>query len=128
MLLEDKAGEALREIDRLERQKKQFIKEFGESAAGALADSAAGGDGVGGDGVGGSGPPTEDIRTAVEVPEWLKKPPQYDDWDVKRQMKYVQFHSDIRLRTKMIEKRGQCCVVVRTAGSPVVLTTNCFAF
>jgi hypothetical protein len=95
MIIEDKFGELLREVDRLERQQKQFAAEFGTD----MTMAAAGNDADGND--------VDDSGVAVRVPSWLKLPDTWDDWDVKKQMNYIKFHGDMRLRQKVIEDKAE---------------------
>lgn len=91
MVVEDKLSEALREVDRLERQRKKYIAEFG------MDDDLDGLDGE-----------EQKKKKIIKIPEWMKKVPDvWDDWDAEKQMKYIDFHSNIRMRMKIIEKKAE---------------------
>lgn len=90
MIIEDKLSEALREVDRLERQRQQFIAEFGVDEDDDEAEA---------------GEEKQEEKLVVKVPDWMKKPDGWDDWDVKRQMKYLQFQTEMRIRYKVVEKK-----------------------
>jgi len=85
MLLEDKAGEILREIDRIERQRALVAKPIGGE------NTSHGGT---------SGTSASDVDTGVvEIPDWMVTvPPDWDSWTLPRQRKHIDEMDQIRLR------------------------------
>jgi len=86
MTIEDKLSEALREIDRAERAKKEYEKEFGK-------DPDMEGD------------EEFKIEDEVVIPSWMAVPVRWDDWSMKQQKEYIMFAADMRKREKEVEKK-----------------------
>ena len=93
MTMEDEAGKKLREIDLAERQKKEYIKEFGAFDEGEE-------DGEGGSAVqfGKDGKPL-----SIVIPPWMKVLPfDWVDWNLAAQQKYIKIQTTIRAHSKRI--------------------------
>lgn len=85
MILEDKAGEVLREIDRIERQRALVAKTIGEGNTFQGETSGATASGV--------------DSGVVEIPEWMVNvPPDWDSWALPRQRNHIDELDLIRLR------------------------------
>jgi hypothetical protein len=91
MLLEDKAGESLREIDIKERLLAKMAKTMGVSVDELRATGATA---TAGD---------EDGDMFVEIPDWFEPtdiPEDWDDWPPRRQKKHVEEKEKIRERAQ----------------------------
>ena len=103
MLLEDKAGELLREIDIKERLLAKMAKNMGVSvdelrATGPVLDASAGEEGM-----------------FVEIPDWFEPvdiPEDWDEWPPRRQKKHVEEKTKIRERA---QERQRVVVHIRVA-------------
>lgn len=92
MIIEDDMSKALRELDRVERQRKKFLEEFGvEIDMDGDDEEEDGGE--------------ERKKAVIKIPKWMKVPPMWDEWDSTRQIKYIQFQAEMRGRRKVIEKQ-----------------------
>lgn len=92
MVIEDESGKKLREIDKAERQRKEYIKEFGTFEEGdidAPIQIPLGKDGK---------------PLTVIVPIWLTKnlPENWLDWNLAEQQQFVKIHTSIRAHNKRI--------------------------
>lgn len=97
MVLEDKFGEKLREIDRIERQRLQFIKEFGEVEDEEEEENSNV-----------DGAPYGEVKMSkVKIPWWMEKPRKWDEWTVAQKRTHVEFMSKMRMRMKTIEKKAR---------------------
>lgn len=93
MIVEDQRGEALREVDRAERQAKKFLEEFGkldqdednEEQEKVEVDQSSG-------------------LPIIKLPKWLKKPEDWEKWDYFRQRDFVKLHINVRMKHKRIEQ------------------------
>ena len=96
MTIEDKLGEALREIDKAERQKKKYLAElgeFGDDEEGKKEEEEK-----------------EEVmmvngKPVVKIPDWLRPPLLFYDWDLKKQTKYVQMMIRVHVKTNQIQKK-----------------------
>jgi hypothetical protein len=113
MILEDEASRALREIDRIERQKAAYVAEYGEPE---LSDEE------------GADDPslTEEERKArsaeakyenaeyleramagkkaIPVPSYVKPPPEFESWSIPNQNKYLKIMITVHVKKKRAEK------------------------
>lgn len=91
MTIEDEAGKKLREIDKADRQRKEYIKEFGafEDVEDEKVQISLGKDGK---------------PLTVIVPPWLLKkiPDNWLDWNLAEQQQFVKIQSSIRTYNKKI--------------------------
>jgi hypothetical protein len=106
MIVEDKLSSLLREQYRHEQQRLELLKEIGmdiddvlnladfEPAKPATADSA-------------QAAQEPEVPKSVKIPPWLHIPAQWDDWDIKKQIEFVKFESNMRLRYRKVEKMAE---------------------
>jgi len=90
MTIEDKAGEALRDMDRKERQQKLVAASLGVSVEELIKQQ------------GGSTTDSGD-DLFCPIPDWMDQPEQWDDWTVRQQKAYVEKKSKIRERATRIQ-------------------------
>lgn len=93
MTLEDESGLLLREIDVADRSKKKFLQEFGDISAKELG-MADDDDAVG---------PVSSKEPFCKLPMWMRKPKEWDKWDVNRQRKEVNLMTKIRMKQRNID-------------------------
>lgn len=111
MAMEDELSFALRELDKLERQRKAFEEEYGkvsddegeeEEAEDALLPAKP-------KSPTGRRSPTkkgEEAAVGLKLPSWLKKlPHQFNEWNVFKQRDYIQFMTNIHMKEVAIEKK-----------------------
>lgn len=94
MSVEDEAGKQLRLIDQAERQKKEYIKEFGQFEEGDDDEGGGGGSAKYG---------KDGKKLTVIVPPWMRVlPDDWLDWNLAAQQKYIKIHTSIRAHAKRI--------------------------
>ena len=98
MILEDKFGELLREVDQRERRKKALAKALGDKAL-AEADAHMQGDVL-------AAPVVNELE--VEIPAWMDRVPlDWDRWTLARQRQHVDEKFKIRERALTIAKNAK---------------------
>eukprot|EP01038_Epipyxis_sp_PR26KG_P004244 gene4244-6023_t len=103
MILEDALGHDLREMDRVERQKKAFMAEFG------LSENDLSGTDPNNNG---EEDETNNVnyeaisgKKLLPIPSWLTLPmPAWDKWDILTQNKYLRMMVRIHKKNKQIER------------------------
>jgi len=110
MILEDEAGKVLRQTDLADRARKAYIAEFGEE------ESTGEGEGEGGLGGGSTNIEMKQLenldyleqmvvmKKPLPVPEYIKPPKGFDDWDVRRRNEYLKIQIQVTAKRNAIER------------------------
>lgn len=110
MIIEDTLGVGLREIDKAERQRLAFLKEFGEIDDDEDNDGEDSGDEYGniqGNVSGRKSPKSAKAKvTVLKVPYWMLKPRDWEEWNTAKQRMYLDFQIKMRMRQKTIQQKA----------------------
>jgi hypothetical protein len=47
----------------------------------------------------------EEEVLVVKVPKWMQRPRPWDEWDARKQVAYIKFQTDIRMRYKVRQRK-----------------------